>query len=55
VGSQDPVTRLRKIALDLERLADELERETALDPTVFRVLRTQLLEVATDLERFGAE
>jgi hypothetical protein len=54
VVSQDPVTRLRKIALDLERMADELERETQLDPTMFRYLRTQLLDIAAEIERHGA-
>jgi hypothetical protein len=48
---QDPLTRLRQIAVDLGRMADELERETQLDPTIFRHLRTQLLEIAADLER----
>ena len=51
MGSQDPVTRLRKIALDLGRMADELERETQLDPTVFRYLHTELLEIATAIEQ----
>jgi hypothetical protein len=51
VPPQDPVTRLHQIALDLGRLADQLERETQLDPTVFRYLRGQLLEIAADLER----
>ena len=49
------MTRLRKIALDLERMADELERDTQLDPTVFRVLRAQLLEIAGDLERYDSD
>ncbi len=48
---QDPLTRLRQLALDLDRLANELEDETEFDPGVFRLLRAQLLEIAADLER----
>ena len=48
---QDPLTRLRQLAIDLDRLAGELDDETQFDPSVFRFLRTQLLEIAEQLER----
>jgi hypothetical protein len=47
---QDPVTRLRKVALDLRRFADELEAETDLDPSVLRYWQAQLFEISVELE-----
>jgi hypothetical protein len=46
----DALTRLRQLALDLDRLADELEAQTEFDPSVFRYVRSQLLEIASELE-----
>jgi hypothetical protein len=54
VPPQNPLTRLRQVALDLDRLADELEAETEFDPAVFRYLQAQLLEIAAQLESSGA-
>jgi hypothetical protein len=54
VPPPDPLTRLRQIATDLERLAVQLEADTGLDPTVFRYWRAQLLEIAGELEAKGA-
>jgi len=48
--SQDPVTRLRQVALDLRRFADELEAETDLDPSVLHYWQAQLLEITVELE-----
>ena len=48
--AQDPVTRLRQVALDLRRFADELEAETDLDPRVLRYWQAQLLEITVELE-----
>jgi hypothetical protein len=48
--AQDPVTRLRQVALDLRRFADELEAETDLDPSVLRYWQAQLLEITVELE-----
>jgi hypothetical protein len=45
-----PVTRLRQVALDLRRFADELEAETDLDPSVLRYWQAQLLEITVELE-----
>jgi hypothetical protein len=53
VPPQNPLTRLRQVALDLERLAVELESDTEFDPSVFRYLRDQLLEIASDMERLN--
>lgn len=47
---QNPLTRLRQLALDLDRLADELAGDTEFDPAVFRYLRSQLLDIADELE-----
>jgi hypothetical protein len=47
---QGPVTRLRQVALDLRRFADELEAETDLDPSVLRYWQAQLLEITVELE-----
>ena len=49
--TQQPLVRLRQIALDLERFADALEADTELDSAVFRYWRTELLLVAAELER----
>jgi hypothetical protein len=51
VPPQNPLTRLRQIALGLGRLADDLESNTEFDPAVFRYLESQLLEIAGELER----
>jgi hypothetical protein len=51
VRAQQPLLRLRQIALDLERFADALEADAGLDPAVFRYWRTELLLVAAELER----
>jgi hypothetical protein len=53
VPPQNPLTRLRQIAIDLERFAEQLEADTGLDPTVFRHWRVQLLEIAAELEAKG--
>jgi hypothetical protein len=50
VPPQNPLTRLRQLALDLDRLADELAGDTEFDPAVFRYLRSQLLDIADELE-----
>jgi hypothetical protein len=50
VPPQNPLTRLRQIAIDVGRLADELESNTEFDPAVFRYLEQQLLDIAADLE-----
>jgi hypothetical protein len=52
---QNPLTRLRQLALDLDRLADELAGDTEFDPAVFRYLRSELLEIAQEIERSGAK
>jgi hypothetical protein len=52
---QNPLTRLRQLALDLERLSLELEGDTEFDPAVFRYLRSQLVEIAAEIEQAGAE
>ena len=44
------MARLRQIALDIGRLADELDARTAFDPTVFRYLHDQLLDIAAEIE-----
>jgi hypothetical protein len=51
---QNPLTRLRQLALDLDRLADELAGDTEFDPAVFRYLRSELLDIAQEIERSGA-
>jgi hypothetical protein len=51
VPPPDPLTRLRQLALDLDRLADELDEQTQFDASVFRYLRAELLEIASELER----
>ncbi len=51
---QNPLTRLRQLALDLDRLADELESSTDFDPAAFRYLRAQLLDIAEEIERTGS-
>jgi hypothetical protein len=48
--AQDPRTRLRQLALDLDRLTEELDNQTQFDPSVFRYLRAQLLEIADELD-----
>jgi hypothetical protein len=50
VPPQNPVTRLRQIAIDLDRLADDLETETEFDPAIFRYLQNQLLDIAGEIE-----
>jgi hypothetical protein len=52
---RNPLTRLRQLALDLDRLATELEGDTQFDPSVFRYLRSQLLDIADEIERSGAQ
>jgi hypothetical protein len=47
---QDPVPRLRQVALDVSRFADELDAETDLDPGVLRYWQAQLLEITVELE-----
>jgi hypothetical protein len=47
---QNPLTRLRQVAVDLGRFADELEADTDLEPQVFRYWQAQLLEIAAELE-----
>jgi hypothetical protein len=42
---QNPVTRLRQGAIDLNRFADELDADTDLDPTVLRYWHGQLFEM----------
>jgi hypothetical protein len=46
----DPRTRLRRLALDLDCLSEELDNDTQFDPSVFRYLRAQLLEIADELD-----
>lgn len=53
--SQAPPTRLRQLAQDLDRLADELASETRLDPNVFRYPRRELLDICAELERSGTD
>jgi hypothetical protein len=48
---QNPVTRLRQVALDLNRFADELDAETDLDPVALRYGYAQLLEISAELEQ----
>lgn len=48
---QNPVTRLRQVASDLNRFADELDAGTDLDPTVLRYWHAQLLAISAELER----
>jgi hypothetical protein len=48
---QNPVTRLRKVASDLNRFADELDAGTDLEPTVLRYWHAQLLEISAELDR----
>jgi hypothetical protein len=50
---QNPLTRLRQLALDLDRLSAELEGDTEFDPAVFRYLRSELLDIADEIERAG--
>ena len=45
------MTRLRQVAIDLNRFADELDADTDLDPTVLRHWHAQLLEISVELER----
>ncbi len=52
---QNPLTRLRQLAVDLERLSAELEGDTEFDPAVFRYLRAQLIDIANEIELAGAE
>jgi hypothetical protein len=47
----NPLTRLRAVALDLGRFADELDATTDLDPAVLRYWRAQLLDIAAEFER----
>jgi hypothetical protein len=55
VTPQAPPTRLRQLAQDLNRLADELASETQLDPNVFRYLRRELLDICAELERSATD
>jgi hypothetical protein len=55
VPPQDPPARLRQLVQDLDRLADELASETQFDPSVFRYLRDELLDICTQLERSAAD
>ena len=48
---QNPVTRLRQVAIDLNRFADELDADTDLDPAALRHWHAQLLEISVELER----
>jgi hypothetical protein len=48
---QNPVTRLRQVAIELGQFADVLDADTDLDPQVLRHWQTQLLDIAPDLER----
>jgi hypothetical protein len=48
---QNPIARLRQIAIDLDRMADDLEAETEFDPAVFRYLHSQLLDIAAEIEK----
>jgi hypothetical protein len=50
-GSQNPVTRVRRVASDLNRFADELDVGPDLDPAVLRYWHAQLLEISAELER----
>jgi hypothetical protein len=47
---QNALTRLRQLAIDLGRLADDLEAETDFDPAIFRVWHDQLLDIAAELD-----